>query len=76
MCLRSTVPLVIIFTYCRQIQKTENTPQYLARPVRRSTRLSRSGFVSTPGVKLCSSLNEVDESVRKNMSFKGNKLLL
>lgn len=42
----------------------------VATPVRRSTRLSKSGYVSTPGVKLCMSLKEIDT---EEIQFEKNK---
>ncbi|KAF7265294.1 hypothetical protein GWI33_021284 [Rhynchophorus ferrugineus] len=51
------------------------TPKLIVTPVRRSTRLSRSGYVSTPGVKLCMSLKEVDNIDNIDVSFEKNKAL-
>ncbi|KAJ3661202.1 hypothetical protein Zmor_005610 [Zophobas morio] len=46
-----------------------------ATPVRRSTRLSRSAFTSTPGIHIYSSLQELDASVRDNLNFQCNSAL-
>jgi hypothetical protein len=47
----------------------------VATPVRRSTRLSRSGFVSTPGIKIFSSLQDVDSCIRSTLNFECNNAL-
>lgn len=68
---------VIQFAVTQRALKSKNEQgdkQFVVTPVRRSSRLTAKS--STPGVKLCATLDEVEESVKKNMSFKGNKLLL
>lgn len=45
----------------------------VATPVRRSTRLSRSIYTITPGVKMCSSLKELDSPERIQVDFQNNK---
>lgn len=47
----------------------------MVTPVRRSTRLSRSFYTSTPGIKMCSSLNELDTEEKQKMLFVPNPAL-
>lgn len=52
----------------------QNVKKLVATPVRRSTRMSRSAYISTPGVKLCSSLKEANLS-SEEIDFKKNNAL-
>ncbi|CAH0561996.1 unnamed protein product [Brassicogethes aeneus] len=54
-----------------QQRKNETDKKLVVTPVRRSTRLSRSNYVSTPGVQLYSSLREISDDV----SFQSNNAL-
>ncbi|XP_018564806.1 uncharacterized protein LOC108906124 [Anoplophora glabripennis] len=54
----------------------KNEKKFVATPVRRSTRLSRSAYTSTPSIKLCSSLQELETTDREMLDFKKNKALL
>ncbi|KAL3276198.1 hypothetical protein HHI36_020916 [Cryptolaemus montrouzieri] len=55
--------------------KDGNLSRILVTPVRRSTRLNRSGYTSTPGVNICSSLQEMDSQIKSQMIFHGNEAL-
>ncbi|XP_031347690.1 uncharacterized protein LOC116174053 [Photinus pyralis] len=59
-------------TMKRNLANADNEKKYRATPVRRSTRLTPSRYRSTPKVKICSSLRELDDSVRSNIDFHGN----
>ncbi|XP_044758724.1 uncharacterized protein LOC123316615 [Coccinella septempunctata] len=48
----------------------------LVTPVRRSTRLSRSLYTSTPGTKICSSIQELNSDEKHKMVFQPNAALL
>ncbi|KAJ8919855.1 hypothetical protein NQ315_006384 [Exocentrus adspersus] len=56
-------------------RKVDDQKKLVATPVRRSTRLSRSAYTSTPGVKICSSLQELDALDRELLDFQKNKAL-
>ncbi|KAJ8928107.1 hypothetical protein NQ314_019333 [Rhamnusium bicolor] len=56
-------------------KKDEDAKTLIATPVRRSTRLSRSTYTSTPGVKICSSLRDLGASDMEMIDFKKNKAL-
>ncbi|KAJ8985539.1 hypothetical protein NQ317_019922 [Molorchus minor] len=56
--------------------KQEDQLKFVATPVRRSTRLSRSAYTSTPGIKICSSLQELDTGDRNLLDFKKNGALV
>ncbi|KAK5642743.1 hypothetical protein RI129_008910 [Pyrocoelia pectoralis] len=59
-------------TMKKNIMNTENEKKFKATPVRRSTRLTPSRYRFTPKVQICSSLHELDDSVRSNIDFQGN----
>ncbi|GLV33860.1 hypothetical protein CBL_11256 [Carabus blaptoides fortunei] len=52
-----------------------DTSKFIATPVRRSTRASRSGYTSTRGVTICTSLKQLDSPIRNSLQFKANKAL-
>ncbi|KAL1509819.1 hypothetical protein ABEB36_004499 [Hypothenemus hampei] len=52
----------------------QSNKNYLVTPVRRSTRLSRSGYVNTPGLQLCRSLKDINLS-SEDIHFQPNKAL-
>ncbi|XP_050304918.1 uncharacterized protein LOC126742311 [Anthonomus grandis grandis] len=54
------------------IKGKPETKKFVVTPVRRSTRLSRSGYVNTTGIKLCSSLKDLSS---EDIEFKKNKAL-
>ncbi|KAF2896739.1 hypothetical protein ILUMI_09435 [Ignelater luminosus] len=56
-------------------QQEISDKKYLITPVRRSTRRSRSGFTSTPGIQICASLQELDKKVCDNSDFRINNAL-
>nr|XP_023023447.1 uncharacterized protein LOC111511647 [Leptinotarsa decemlineata] len=56
----------------KKLRKNDTEPKLVATPVRRSTRLSRSAYTCTPGVKVCSSLRELESPERMNLDFRKN----
>lgn len=63
-----------LYLYCIFAYR-DNQKKLIVTPVRRSTRLSRSAYTSTPGIKMCSSLRELDSPDRSLIDFQNNKAL-
>ncbi|KAG5877341.1 hypothetical protein JTB14_030712 [Gonioctena quinquepunctata] len=58
----------------KKLKKNESTEtKLIVTPVRRSTRVSRSAYTSTPGVKECSTLRELHSPEWANIDFHNNK---
>ncbi|CAH2020233.1 unnamed protein product [Acanthoscelides obtectus] len=65
-----------VIKFAVQEKKLKNQKlKIVVTPVRRSSRLSPSVYTSTPGVKLYNSINDMEPSEKKNMSFVKNKAL-
>lgn len=45
-------------------------------PIKRSTRKSKSGYILTPGIKICTTFSEVEDISQGNVIFKTNKQIL
>ncbi|XP_045464339.1 uncharacterized protein LOC123673738 isoform X1 [Harmonia axyridis] len=59
-----------------QHEVPNSSSRLLVTPVRRSTRLSRSLYTSTPGTKLCSTIQELNSDEKQKMTFQPNSALL